>query len=184
MTAAATPLPRLQERSPRPIRASCSSSSRATTDRRRRCRRDSTARDGAIVVSMDGDLQNDPRDIPLLVAKLEEGYDLVAGYRMNRQDKVVTRKIPSWVANRMIISAHGRAHSRQRLLAQGLPPRAARPAPSLLRHASLSSRARRGDGQRANRRGAGAASRRAVRREQVRALAHREVCSPICSRSG
>ncbi|MEO8878851.1 MAG: glycosyltransferase family 2 protein [Gemmatimonadaceae bacterium] len=58
---------------------------------------------GRIVVSMDGDLQNDPRDIPLLVAKLEEGYDLVAGYRMRRQDKVVTRKIPSWVANRIII---------------------------------------------------------------------------------
>ncbi|MDB4912108.1 MAG: hypothetical protein JWO39_2931 [Gemmatimonadetes bacterium] len=58
---------------------------------------------GTIVVSMDGDLQNDPRDIPLLVAKLEEGYDLVAGYRMRRQDKIVTRKIPSWVANRMII---------------------------------------------------------------------------------
>jgi len=58
---------------------------------------------GEIVVTMDGDLQNDPRDIPLLVAKLEEGYDLVAGYRMRRQDKVVTRKIPSWVANRMII---------------------------------------------------------------------------------
>ncbi len=58
---------------------------------------------GRIVVSMDGDLQNDPRDIPLLVAKLEEGFDLVAGYRMNRQDKVVTRKIPSWMANRIII---------------------------------------------------------------------------------
>jgi len=58
---------------------------------------------GRIVVSMDGDLQNDPRDILLLVAKLEEGYDLVAGYRMRRQDKVVTRKIPSWVANRIII---------------------------------------------------------------------------------
>jgi glycosyltransferase involved in cell wall biosynthesis len=58
---------------------------------------------GNIVVSMDGDLQNDPRDIPLLVAKLGEGYDLVAGYRMRRQDRIVTRKIPSWVANRMII---------------------------------------------------------------------------------
>jgi glycosyltransferase involved in cell wall biosynthesis len=58
---------------------------------------------GNIVVSMDGDLQNDPRDIPLLVAKLEEGYDLVAGYRMRRQDRIVTRRIPSWVANRMII---------------------------------------------------------------------------------
>ena len=58
---------------------------------------------GRIVVSMDGDLQNDPRDIPLLVAKLEEGYDLVAGYRMRRQDKMITRKVPSWVANRIII---------------------------------------------------------------------------------
>jgi glycosyltransferase involved in cell wall biosynthesis len=58
---------------------------------------------GNIVVSMDGDLQNDPRDIPLLVAKLEEGHDLVAGYRMRRQDRMFTRKIPSWVANRMII---------------------------------------------------------------------------------
>jgi glycosyltransferase involved in cell wall biosynthesis len=62
---------------------------------------------GAIVVSMDGDLQNDPRDIPLLVTKLEEGYDLVAGYRMKRQDKIVTRKIPSWVANRIIIRLTG-----------------------------------------------------------------------------
>jgi glycosyltransferase involved in cell wall biosynthesis len=62
---------------------------------------------GRIVVSMDGDLQNDPRDIPLLVAKLDEGYDLVAGYRMRRQDKVITRKIPSWVANRIIIFLTG-----------------------------------------------------------------------------
>ena len=56
---------------------------------------------GSIVVSMDGDLQNDPRDIPALVAKLLEGYDLVAGYRVRRQDKI-SRKIPSWVANRII----------------------------------------------------------------------------------
>jgi glycosyltransferase involved in cell wall biosynthesis len=51
---------------------------------------------------MDGDLQNDPRDIPRLVEKLEEGYDLVAGYRERRQDKVITRKVPSWIANRII----------------------------------------------------------------------------------
>jgi glycosyltransferase involved in cell wall biosynthesis len=57
---------------------------------------------GRVIVSMDGDLQNDPRDIPLLVDKLREGYDLVAGYRLRRQDKVITRKIPSWVANRLI----------------------------------------------------------------------------------
>ena len=57
---------------------------------------------GSVVVSMDGDLQNDPRDIPLLLAKLDEGYDLVSGYRLKRQDKLVTRKVPSWVANRII----------------------------------------------------------------------------------
>jgi glycosyltransferase involved in cell wall biosynthesis len=57
---------------------------------------------GRIVVSLDGDLQNDPRDIPLLIAKLDEGYDLVCGWRRNRQDKLLLRKIPSWVANRLI----------------------------------------------------------------------------------
>ena len=62
---------------------------------------------GRVVVSMDGDLQNDPRDIPMLVSKLGEGYDLVAGYRMRRQDKVITRKIPSWVANRIITGLTG-----------------------------------------------------------------------------
>jgi glycosyltransferase involved in cell wall biosynthesis len=57
---------------------------------------------GRIVVSLDGDLQNDPRDIPALIAKLEEGYDLVCGWRRQRQDKLLLRKIPSWVANRLI----------------------------------------------------------------------------------
>jgi glycosyltransferase involved in cell wall biosynthesis len=57
---------------------------------------------GQAVVSMDGDLQNDPADIPALVAKLDEGYDLVAGYRVRRQDRLLTRKLPSWAANRVI----------------------------------------------------------------------------------
>jgi glycosyltransferase involved in cell wall biosynthesis len=57
---------------------------------------------GRIVVSLDGDLQNDPRDIPALIAKLEEGYDLVCGWRRQRQDKLLLRKVPSWVANRLI----------------------------------------------------------------------------------
>ena len=60
-----------------------------------------TAR-GEFVVSMDGDLQNDPADIPQLLAKLDEGYDLVAGYRVRRQDRLLTRKVPSWIANRLI----------------------------------------------------------------------------------
>jgi glycosyltransferase involved in cell wall biosynthesis len=57
---------------------------------------------GRAVVSLDGDLQNDPRDIPALVAKLDEGYDLVCGWRQRRQDKFLLRKVPSWVANRII----------------------------------------------------------------------------------
>lgn len=57
---------------------------------------------GAIVVTMDGDLQNDPADILRLVEKLQEGYDLVAGYRESRRDRPLTRKLPSWVANRLI----------------------------------------------------------------------------------
>ncbi|HEY3519113.1 MAG TPA: glycosyltransferase, partial [Gammaproteobacteria bacterium] len=57
---------------------------------------------GQYLVTMDGDLQNDPRDIPMLVDTLEKDYDLVAGWRMKRQDKLVTRKIPSRVANWLI----------------------------------------------------------------------------------
>jgi hypothetical protein len=55
-----------------------------------------------VVVSMDGDLQNDPEDIPRLMAKLEEGYDLVAGYRRIRQDPLVSRRLPSQAANGLI----------------------------------------------------------------------------------
>ncbi|MEX2531248.1 MAG: glycosyltransferase family 2 protein [Gemmatimonadota bacterium] len=57
---------------------------------------------GRIVVSMDGDLQNDPLDIPRLIETLDKGYDLVTGYRENRQDRFLTRKVPSWIANRII----------------------------------------------------------------------------------
>jgi len=57
---------------------------------------------GEVVVTMDGDLQNDPADIPKLLAKLHEGFDLVAGYRVARQDTLITRKVPSAVANALI----------------------------------------------------------------------------------
>jgi glycosyltransferase involved in cell wall biosynthesis len=57
---------------------------------------------GDVTITMDGDLQNDPGDIPQLVEKLQEGYDLVAGYREQRKDRLLTRKVPSWVANRII----------------------------------------------------------------------------------
>jgi glycosyltransferase involved in cell wall biosynthesis len=60
------------------------------------------AAQGRVVVSMDGDLQNDPRDIPLLVSRMEAGFDVVCGWRKDRQVKLISRKLPSRVANRII----------------------------------------------------------------------------------
>jgi glycosyltransferase involved in cell wall biosynthesis len=57
---------------------------------------------GEILVTMDGDLQNDPADIKLLLEQIDAGYDIVVGWRHNRQDKLVTRKIPSRIANLLI----------------------------------------------------------------------------------
>lgn len=57
---------------------------------------------GDVIVTMDGDVQNDPADIPMMLAKLEEGYDAVLGLRENRQDKFLLRKLPSWCANWLI----------------------------------------------------------------------------------
>ncbi|NEN91140.1 MAG: glycosyltransferase family 2 protein, partial [Okeania sp. SIO3H1] len=57
---------------------------------------------GKVIVTLDGDLQNDPADIPLLLSKLDEGYDLVSGWRKNRQDDAVTRLLPSKIANWII----------------------------------------------------------------------------------
>jgi len=57
---------------------------------------------GRYIVTLDGDLQNDPRDIGLLLEKLDEGFDLVVGWRHDRKDKLISRKIPSVIANRLI----------------------------------------------------------------------------------
>jgi len=57
---------------------------------------------GDLIVSMDGDLQNDPVDIPRLLSKLREGFDVVCGWRKSRQDKFWTRRLPSMVANWII----------------------------------------------------------------------------------
>jgi glycosyltransferase involved in cell wall biosynthesis len=58
-----------------------------------------------VIVTLDADLQNDPADIPMLLAKLEEGYDLVSGWRQNRQDGAVNRLLPSKIANWLIRGA-------------------------------------------------------------------------------
>ncbi len=57
---------------------------------------------GDVIIPMDGDGQNDPQDIPRLLEKLEEGFDVVSGWRKNRQDRAITRKLPSMLANKLI----------------------------------------------------------------------------------
>jgi glycosyltransferase involved in cell wall biosynthesis len=57
---------------------------------------------GEVIVPMDGDLQNDPRDIPRLLDKLDEGYDVVSGWRKDRKDKFFSRRLPSILANALI----------------------------------------------------------------------------------
>lgn len=57
---------------------------------------------GKIIIPMDGDLQNDPVDIPRFLAVLNQGFDVVSGWRKRRRDKALTRKFPSWLANKLI----------------------------------------------------------------------------------
>ena len=62
---------------------------------------------GQVIVTLDGDLQNDPADIPLLLNKLADGYDLVSGWRHQRQDSRLSRLLPSLLANRLIARVTG-----------------------------------------------------------------------------
>ena len=62
---------------------------------------------GGVIITLDGDLQNDPADIPMLLARLEQGYDLVSGWRHQRQDNAVSRLLPSKIANRLIARVTG-----------------------------------------------------------------------------
>jgi glycosyltransferase involved in cell wall biosynthesis len=62
---------------------------------------------GEIIVLMDADLQNDPQDIPMMLEKIDQGYDVVSGWRVNRQDKFVTRTLPSRTANWLISKVTG-----------------------------------------------------------------------------
>ena len=63
--------------------------------------------EGRVIVTIDADLQNDPADIPLLLAKLEQGYDIVSGWRKGRQDPFLSRRFPSMVANFLISEVTG-----------------------------------------------------------------------------
>ncbi len=57
---------------------------------------------GGIIITIDADLQNDPSDIPVLIKKMDEGWDVVSGWRKNRKDKFLTRRLPSILANKLI----------------------------------------------------------------------------------
>jgi glycosyltransferase involved in cell wall biosynthesis len=63
--------------------------------------------EGGVIVSMDGDLQHDPEDIPALLEKIDEGYDIASGWRKNRLDNAITRKFPSRIANRVMAQVSG-----------------------------------------------------------------------------
>ena len=62
---------------------------------------------GEVVITLDGDLQNDPNDIPKLISHINEGYDLICGWRYDRKDKLINRRIPSKVANKLIANVTG-----------------------------------------------------------------------------
>lgn len=62
---------------------------------------------GDVIVTMDADLQNDPHDIPMLISKIREGYDVVTGWRFDRKDKFLSRRLPSIIANKIISSTTG-----------------------------------------------------------------------------
>lgn len=62
---------------------------------------------GDVIITLDADLQNDPQDIPLLLKKLEEGYDVVSGWRKDRKDPFISRKLPSMIANWIIACVTG-----------------------------------------------------------------------------
>lgn len=63
--------------------------------------------EGKVIIPMDADLQNDPEDVSRLLAKLNEGYDVVSGWRKDRHDALLSRKIPSWIANKLISMISG-----------------------------------------------------------------------------
>ena len=62
---------------------------------------------GDVIIPIDADMQNDPEDIPALLNKLNEGFDLVSGWRENRKDSKLVRNFPSWVANKLISKISG-----------------------------------------------------------------------------
>ena len=122
---------------------------------------------GRLIVTSDGDLQNDPRDIPAMVECIESGYDIVCGWRKDRKDALSRGALPSMLANRLISVGDRRAPARLRLLAEGVPRRGRQAAEAVRRDAPVPA----GDRQRAGRRdqrSRGQPPRAAARHVEVR----------------
>ena len=79
----------------------------ATSGRPRPCRPASRRPGARWSIALDADLQNDPADLPALLDKLDEGYDVVSGWRRQRQDRALSRRLPSWLANWLISRVSG-----------------------------------------------------------------------------
>jgi len=101
---------------------------------------------GDIIIPMDADLQNDPVDITRLLAKLDEGFDVVSGWRKDRQDEYFTRLIPAGVPTNHF-SYKWSSLARLRLLVESLPSRSDQRRSSLWRNASLRPNLRQLDGR-------------------------------------
>ena len=94
---------------------------------------------GDVIIAMDGDLQHAPEDIPALLQKIDEGYDIASGWRKHRVDNAIMRKIPSRIANWLMAKASGVEPARFRHHLQGLPRRSAQGRQSVRRTAPLHS---------------------------------------------
>ena len=92
---------------------------------------------GEVIVLMDADLQNDPQDIPMMLEKIDEGYDVVSGWRINRQDTFITRTLPSQHGQLADLKRNRRAPARLRLHSEGLPARSPDRFPTVWRDAPL-----------------------------------------------
>ena len=143
---------------------------------------------GGLIVTFDGDLQNDPADIPRLV-DMARTHDVVCGWRKDRKDDFLTRHVPSVVANRLLSAVSGVHASRHRLFTQGLPRRGGQAVEADTWHAPLSA----GTGQSARRRPGDRGGRQSpaatVRAIEVRPLADVQglrgsLCAPASPDAG
>ena len=137
---------------------------------------------GRLVVTSDGDLQNDPRDIPAMVALIEQGNDIVCGWRKDRKDTLRHAPRAGVMANKLISWATGVAAARLRLLAEGVSRRGRQAAAALRRDAPVPAGDRQPD-RRADRRGGREPSARAAPARRSTACRARSASSSIWRRS-